>query len=108
MTDQDKNYLIYKLLTDDSIPDAPDFTDEEWAGLCEEAPMTFELFISCIEKCIEGNYCECYFEILEQFPEYESLFDKYMKEQYGIEKMTPEEVELKWLEFKAKYIDGES
>lgn len=102
MTEQEKAYLIYKLLTDNSIPDAPDFTTEEWAALCEEAPMTFEIFVSCIEKCTDGNYAECYFEIMEQFPEYEDQLDKYLEEKYGIKPMTPEEVEESLQRFKIK------
>lgn len=105
MTDKEKAYCLWKLLDDAGVPDSPDFTDEEWAGLCEEGPMTFDLFISALEKCIEGNYAECYFDILQQFPEYEDELDKYFEEKHGIKKMTPEEIEESWQRFKAKYID---
>ncbi len=105
MTNKEKAYIIYKLLTDDSIADAPDFTEEEWDGLCGEAPMSFEMFISCLEKCAEGNYAECYFEILEQFPEYKDQLDDYYEREHGIKKMTPEETNKKWLEFKQRFID---
>lgn len=91
MTEQEKLYAIYNLLGDTGVPDSPDFTDEEWAGLCEEAPMTSELFISSLEKCIEGHYTDCYFMILEQFLEYKNELDKHLEEIHRINKMTPEE-----------------
>lgn len=100
MTEREKAYLIYKLLDDAGVPDSPDFNVEEWAALCEEAPMTFDIFVSCLEKCTDGNYSECYFGILNQFPEYGDQYDKYVEEKYGIKPMTPEEVEESWLRFK--------
>ena len=105
MTEREAAYKLWKMLDDAGVPDSPNFTNEEWAGLCEEAPMTFELFISCIEKCVEGKYVECYFDIIQQFPEYEDQFLDYLEKKDGIKKMTPEEVEESWLKFKKRYID---
>lgn len=93
MINDEKAEVLRKLLLDENIPDTPDFTDEEWDALCEEAPMTFELFISCLEKSAEGGYVECYCEILEQFPEYKDQLDEYFERVHGFKKMTPEELE---------------
>ena len=100
ISDRELAKLIYKLVNDKSIPDTPDFTGEEWAALCEESPMSFELFISCIEKCVDGNYGECYFDIIHQFPEYEDQFSEYLEKNYDMKPMTPEEVEEKLQSFK--------
>ena len=58
--------FLGKLLGADNLPD---WSDQEWAALCEEVPMTQELFESCLDACVEaGNLAE-FVELFGRFPE---------------------------------------
>lgn len=58
--------FLREMLGGDNLPD---WSDQEWAALCEEAPMTQELFESCLNACAEaGNLAE-FVELFERFPE---------------------------------------
>ncbi len=86
------------------LPECPDFTDEEWAALDEDIPMSPELYISCIEKCLEGDYTLKYVDIIDQFPEYTPVLDAYFEKKHGIKPTTPEESEAALRKFKERLL----
>ena len=58
--------FLREMLGGDNLPD---WSDQEWAALCEEVPMTQELFESCLNACAEaGNLAE-FVELFGRFPE---------------------------------------
>ena len=70
MNDYKKWYVIYQLLTDPTLPDAPDFAKEQWNALCGDSPMNQEIFDTCLSLCADGGYGEMYEYVKESFPEF--------------------------------------
>ena len=60
--------LMYKLLTDNTLPDAPSFTEEQWDALCEHIPMTQTLFETCLKLCCVEQKTQMYKEVCKEFP----------------------------------------
>ena len=97
--------------------DTPDFSDQEWAALCEEAPMTQELFDSCAAACAEaGNILE-FFELFQRWPDFGEVWcsqldkeldawDAYLESQ-GTEpkRLTDEDIQARWTAFKGRVRD---
>lgn len=93
---------LLKLLEDDNIPDCPNFSDEERSALEEEIPMSAELYISCIEKCLEVDDTLQYISIIEQFPEHQPVLDAYFEKKHGLKPTTPEDAEASLKKFKER------
>lgn len=58
----------------DNIKDVSVFTVDEWEAINKRCPMTYEMFINCIEKCILSQIDDILFELLN---EYSDFVDKY-------------------------------
>lgn len=58
----------------DNIKDISVFTLDEWEAINKVCPMTYEMFINCIEKCIFSQIDDILFELLN---EYSDFVDKY-------------------------------
>lgn len=100
-----------------STGDVPDFSDQEWAALCEEAPMTQGLFERCLLTCAEaGNILE-FFDLFRRWPEHGRVWceqldkgldtwDAYLEAQ-GVEpkKLTDDDIRTHWTAFKARVRD---
>lgn len=60
----------------DNIKDVSVFTVDEWEAINKRCPMTYEMLIDCIEKCILSQIDDILFELLN---EYSDFIDKYAK-----------------------------
>lgn len=79
---EEMKFIIESLLNDDRIPDAPDFDDEQWAALCEEAEMTEEIFDSCLYRCHSDGYGVIFFSIVKQFPQFAPKYSQDVLDAY--------------------------
>ena len=46
------------------------FSDEQLNALCGYSNMTFEIFESCLEKCLKNKNFDDFFDIIEIYPQY--------------------------------------
>lgn len=119
MNEDDKKEFTMDFLKEalSMFGDTPDFSDQEWAALCEEGQMTQEIFDSCAATCAEaGNILE-FFELFERWPDYGAVWcsqldkelaawDAYQESQ-GVElkELTDEEMKARWTAFKDRVRD---
>lgn len=94
--------------------DTPDFSDQQWAALCEEAPMTQEIFDSCATTCAEaGNILE-FFELFQRWPDLGEAWCSQLNK--GLDawnaylelqgtKISDEEIKIRWIAFKGRVWD---
>lgn len=79
---KEMQYLIDCLLNDERIPDSPDFTEKEWAALCEEAEISEEIYDSCLQRCHNDNNGVMFISIVNQFPQYNPKYSKEIIEKH--------------------------
>lgn len=86
----------------------PDYTEQEKAARNKQAPMTQELFASCLNRCAEAGNIPEFFDLFDDFPGCGEIWcDQLEKEMEGLDihlearkkiKMpTNEERQARWL-----------
>lgn len=72
-----KNFEKYEEAENiDNIKYVSIFMVNEWEAINKRCPMTYEMLINCIEKCILSQIDDILFELLN---EYSDFIDKYAK-----------------------------
>ena len=103
--------FLREMLGGDNLPD---WSDQEWAALCEEAPMTQELFESCLNACAEaGNLAE-FVELFGRFPECGKVWAEELDKELdaitaflevGEVKLSDKDIQARWTAFRNRMRD---
>lgn len=106
--------FLRQLLGGDNLPD---WSDQEWAALCEETPMTQELFESCLNACAEaGNLAE-FVELFGRFPECGKVWAEELDKELDaitafleaegkeVKKLSNEDIQARWTDFRNRIRD---